>query len=55
MGAQDRPGIAQRYGPIRVVGREYSRQGFAARPAAWCATANLAAGIAEVAIAAASF
>jgi hypothetical protein len=55
MGAQDRPGIAQRYGRIRVVRREYGWQGLAARPVAWCATANLAAGVAEVAIAAASF
>jgi hypothetical protein len=32
MGAQDRPGKAQRYGPFRVVRQEYGRQGLAARP-----------------------
>lgn len=35
MGAQVRPGKAQRYGPNRVVLLEYGRLGLAARPAVW--------------------
>jgi hypothetical protein len=44
MGAQARPGKAQRYGPRRQVRREYGRLALAARPAAWCAKANLTGG-----------
>jgi|GEM_PF-7090124 len=47
-------GIAQRYGPVWVVRQEYDRPGLAVRPAVWSALADLTAGMAEVAIAAAS-
>jgi hypothetical protein len=55
MGAQDRPGKAQRYGTIQTVLWKYGRPGLAVRPAAWSATADLTAGMAKAAIAAASF
>ena len=48
MGAQDRPGIAQRYGPIRVKRWEYDRQGLAEQTAVWSAVADLTGGLGRI-------